>query len=428
MRRSFCFSKSLVVLCGFCMAGVTSESKVEAQGLYVSAAGPINRSMGGASVAAPIDSIGALYWNPASISGMQRSEMAFGVDLLWSQQTVRSTYGPFNGETESNNGSFPIPNVGWIYKTQIPELTLGLGVNAVAGFKTNLPADPTNLALAPAPVGLGQVNSQSQFLQVSPVISYSVNDQLSVAVGPTIVTGELQLDPFVLNRPNANGVYPVGRASEYQWGGGFQVGTYYIVDDAWRLGASFKSTQWMSGFQFNSENENGLPRTLTANLDLPMIVSVGTSYAGLEDWLFALDLRYFDFANTDGLGNPATFNADGSLNGLDWSSVMALAFGAQRKFGDAFALRGGYTYNQNPIKNSEAFYNIASPLIYEHMLSTGFSFTPNSSLSFNAAYSHMFENTRTGSLVSPISGPLAGSTFSNTMYANFLSFGVSVFY
>lgn len=400
----------------------------EGQGVWVSAAGPVNRSMGGASVAAPIDAMGALYWNPASISGMDRSEMAFGLDVLWSQQTVASNYGPFSGVTESNNGTFPIPNVGWVYKTGIPEVTLGVGVNAVGGFKTNLPADPTNLALAPAPIGLGQVNSQAQFMQLAPVISYAVTDNLSVAAGPTLVTGELQLDPFVLDGANANGSYPSGRASEYEWGGGFQLGLYYILNDAWRFGSSFKSTQWISPFRFNAEDENGLPRELTANFDLPMIISVGTSYAGWENWLVALDVRYFDYKNTAGFGDPATFNLDGSLNGLDWSSVVAAALGVQRKFGDTFALRGGYTYNQSPIKNSEAFYNIASPLIYEHMLSTGFSYTPNQSLSFNMAYSHMFENTVSGSLVSPVSGPVLGSTFDNSMYANFLSAGISVFY
>jgi long-chain fatty acid transport protein len=86
-----------------------------------------------------------------------------------------------------------------------------------------------------------------------------------------------------------------------------------------------------------------------------------------------------------------------------------------------FALRGGYTYNQSPIKDSEAVVNIATPLFYEHMLSTGFSITPNRSLAFNAAYSHMFNNTLTTEV-------FPGAEFSNSMYANFLTAGISVFY
>jgi len=110
--------------------------------------------------------------------------------------------GPFDGTIEAVNGTFPIPNIGWVYKTEIPELTLGLGVNSVAGFKTILPADPNNLALAPALIGLGQLNSQAQFLQLAPGIAYSFDDQSLVAVGPTIVTGKLQLDPSVFASQN----------------------------------------------------------------------------------------------------------------------------------------------------------------------------------------------------------------------------------
>ncbi|MFO0012175.1 MAG: OmpP1/FadL family transporter [Planctomycetota bacterium] len=428
MVREFSLSRTIALIAGTSFLGGAFSSTAEAQGVWVSAAGPINRSMGGASVAAPIDSIGAIYWNPASISGLKSSEVAFGLDVLWSQQTNSTSIGPFFGETDSNNGTFPVPNVAWTYKSGIPNVTLGLGVNAIAGFKSNFPASQTNLALAPPPLGLGSVNAQAQFLQLAPVVSYAVTDQLSVAAGPTLVTGELVVDPFVLDSANSNGTYPSGRASEYEWGGGFQFGVYYILNDAWRFGSSFKSTQWMSTFRYNGEDANGLPREMSADFELPMVLSVGTSYAGIENWLIALDVRYFDYGNTAGFGDAAVFQPDGSLGGLDWSSVVATALGVQRKFGDRFALRGGYTYNQSPIKDSEAFYNIASSLFYEHMLSTGFSFTPNRSLSFNAAYSHIFENTLTGPLVSPISGAIPGTAFSSSMAANFLSAGISVFY
>jgi long-chain fatty acid transport protein len=297
-------------------------------------------------------------------------------------------------------------------------VTLGLGVNAVAGFKTSLPIDPNN-PLTSSFSPNAPIFAQAQFFQIAPVVSYAVTDKLSIAAGPTIVTGTVQVDPFILAAPNPTGFAP-GYATEYEWGGGVQCGVYYIVNDAWRVGSSFKSTQWISDFEFNTTDGNNGPRVVSADIDLPMIVSVGTSYAGIENWLFAMDVRYFDYEGTAGLGDRAVFTPDG-LGGLDWSSVVAVALGAQRKFGDMFALRGGYTYNQSPIKDSEAAVNIATPLIYEHMLSTGFSITPNRSLSFNAAYSHMFNNTLTTEV-------FPGAEFSNSMYANFLTAGISVFY
>jgi long-chain fatty acid transport protein len=339
---------------------------------------------------------------------------------------VSSSIGPFSGSTDADAGSFAIPNVGWVHHTRNEAITIGAGVNTIAGFGTNLPADPNNPILSPAPNGLGQVNSSALFLQIAPVISVAVQDNLSFAFGPTITTARVSLEPFIFDSANANGTYSTGQGTRYHWGGGFQVGTYYILDNQWRFGASFKSPTWMETFKYNSEDENGLPRQLTADLDLPMIISLGTSFQADDKTLIALDVRYFDYANTDGLGDPAVFDASGALGGLDYSSIVSSALGVQRKVTDRVTLRGGYTYNQNPIKNSESLYSIASPVIYQHMLSGGGSFNFTESTSLNLAYSYYFENTRTGQIVLPGIGTVPGSTFKNTVDAQLFSFGFTV--
>ncbi|QDV25047.1 OmpP1/FadL family transporter [Aureliella helgolandensis] len=400
---------------------------VNAQGLLISAAGPVNRSMGGASTAAPIDALGALYWNPATISGLAASETEFSLDLLFANHTLASTAGNAHGETEADPGVFPIPNIGWVHKSTNPALTYGLGVNAVAGFKTNLQTDPSNPVLAPqAGGGLGRVSSEASFMQLAPVISYSLTERLSIAAGPTITTGQLGIEPFVFDSPNSNG-YSSGRSTRYHWGAGFQVGAFYIYDDEWRFGASLKSPTWMEKFDFNGEDATGGPRTLTADIDLPLVLSLGTSYAGIDRWLFACDVRFVDYANTAGLGDPAEFDGTGRLVGLDWSSVLATALGAQFQVHDGIAIRGGYTYNQNPVSNNEAFFNVASPLIYQHMLSTGLSIQTAPTTAVNIGYSYMLDSNRTGPIFAPGSGALAGTSVENSLDAHFLSFGLSVY-
>ncbi len=148
---------------------------------------------------------------------MAQSETAFSLDLLHSKQTVESAIGGFAGSTESDNGFLPIPNVGWVHKSAIPEFTLGLGVNSLAGFKTNLPADATNPIVAPAPNGLGRVSSEASFLQIAPVVSYAVNDRLALAAGPTITAGQIGVEPFIFESANVNGEYSAGRSSKYHW-------------------------------------------------------------------------------------------------------------------------------------------------------------------------------------------------------------------
>src|SRR5262249_7844378 len=71
-------------------------------GLLCSGAGPVNRAMAGASVATAADASGGLFWNPATISGLDRSEMDFGLEVLDPRARATSSVpagalGPFAG-------------------------------------------------------------------------------------------------------------------------------------------------------------------------------------------------------------------------------------------------------------------------------------------------------------------------------------------
>ena len=401
-------------------------SMLFAQGIQISAGGPVNRSIGGASVAAPLDSIGANYWNPATISGLDRNELSFGVDILFQRHDFASTVGPFSGSTDADPGTFPAPTVGWVHKFENSRLTFGLLVAAVAGFKTNLPADPSNPILAPAPIGFGRVSSEASFLQIAPSFSYAVTPQLSVAAGPVITTAQVALEPFVFAAPNTNGQFSPGRSSTYHWGGGVQGGVFYEGSNGWNLGASLKSPSWIETFEFFGEDAAGGPRTLEFGLDLPLIASIGVAYQAIPNWLFALDVRYLDYDNADGFGDSATFNPDGSLNGLGWRSVFSFALGAQRILNEKLTVRAGYNFNQSPIPDSAALVNIASPLGYEHTLSCGGSYNLCESIAVNVGYSYVFNNTLTGPVVLPGIGTVPGASVSNTANVNLLSFGVTM--
>lgn len=400
-------------------------AECHAQGATLAAGGPIHRGMGGASTAAPNSAISSMYWNPATISGLGHNELEVGLDFLSTEHDVSSTVGAASGATDADPGVLPIPNIGWVQHLGDSRWTFGLGINSVAGFKTNVAPDPSNPVLAPPSYGgLGGVSSEATFLQIAPTLSYALTERMSVAVGPTITTGQIALDPFIVDSANANGTYSSGRAARYHWGGGVQAGVFYMDPSGVNLGASIKSPTWMEKFEATGRDENGLPRTLTAKLDLPMIVSLGVGITRYEGWLLAADFRYLDYAHTDGFGDPAQFQPDGRLAGLDWSSVFASAFGVQRRLGERVTLRGGYTYNQSPIRDSESFYNLATPLFYQHMLSLGGSYDFCSSITGSVAYSHYFENEVQGPVVSPAAGAVAGTSVRNRASADVFTFGI----
>jgi long-chain fatty acid transport protein len=407
-------------------------------GLDLSGTGPVNRSMGGASVAAPLDGVGAIFWNPATTTALPSLEMDLGVELLYPQSRLSSSlpanaFGPgippigLSGSDRSDTGIFPLPSIGLVYRPDESRWTYGLGVFAVAGFGVNYPASATNPILTPQPpngVGLGSLFSELQVVQIAPTLALQVTDRLSVGVGPTVDLAELRADPLFVVAPNANGDFPPGTHSRYTWGGGVQAGIYYLVNDDWRLGASLKSPQWFEDFHFQSTNAKGLPRNVTTNNDLPMIASIGGAYAGFERWLLAADFRYIDFANTNGFRHSG-FDATGAVRGLGWDSIFAVALGAQYQLTDCTSLRLGYTYNQNPIEDSQSSFNVVSPTILEHSLYVGGSYKVSDLLTLSFAYAHGFENSINGPLQTPF-GPVSGSSIKSTVSADTFVIGATV--
>jgi long-chain fatty acid transport protein len=91
-------------------------------------------------------------------------------------------------------------------------------------------------------------------------------------------------------------------------------------------------------------------------------------------------------------------------------------------------VRAGYAYNENPIPDEDSFFNLASPLIYQHTLSVGGSIGVGEISSINLAYSYFPPEQVDGPIVSPIAGPVAGSSVRNTLHVHVVSVGVSARY
>jgi len=424
---------------------VCHQSAFAQIGAILNGIGPINRSMSGASTAAPLDTLGAFQWNPATITALP-SSADFGLDLMLPHAQLASSIAPgalgggfppvpLSGSDKSNSGVFPLPSFGVVYQPEESSVSLGLGVMSVGGFSANFPGSLTNPILtAPPPngLGVGPIFAQYQLMQIVPTIAVQVTDQLSIGFSPIFDLAGLSADPGFLTSPDdANGdghaTYPPLNHGRFQWGAGFQVGAFYVTESRWQFGASFKSTQSFRNFDYNSQNELGQPRTIQLGVDAPMIVSVGVGYTGFERFLIALDARYLDYRNTRPLG-PAGFSPTGAVTGLGWDNVFALGTGVQYQATDDFSVRAGYSYNTNPIPNANTFFNIMTPLIIQHGVSLGASYNVTQAFKVSLAYAHYFQNSISGPFVSPAFGPLAGTNVTAKASADSLVAGATFLY
>ncbi len=416
---------------------------LRAQGVALSGIGPVNRSMGGAATAAPIDSFGALYWNPATIVALPASDCSIALEAVLPKSNLSSQFdagslGPgvpavtLAGNTGGKSGVAPVPAMAFVHKPEEKCWAIGFGLFGVGGFNGNYPASATNPILTPPlpnGLGMGHLTAQLDILQMTPTVAWVLSENISVGVAPTVTLARLVASPAFFGTPDdADGdgyfSYPDASGTLYHWGAGFQAGVYYTTDVGWHLGACLKSPQWFETFRFESEDELGRPQQYQADFDYPLIVSVGAAYSGFDKTMLACDLRYFDYAGAAGFGDCG-FLASGAAAGLGWRSVMAVSTGIERRLTDRFSVRFGYALNENPIPSCQAGANMTSSLIIKHWLTGGLSWRVTDHWMLSLAYVHGFQNEISGPVLTP-SGPVPGTRITETAYLDSLVAGVSV--
>ncbi len=411
----------------FVLVASTAQAQM---GHVLNGVGPVNQGMAGAATAAPLDAAGTINWNPAGISRLGHNEFAFGFELLRPETSIDSSLPPAlgggSGSTNSDAGMSAIPSFAFSYGMEDSKWSIGMGAYGLSGFGVDYPTSATNPILAPpAQGGFGSVYSQFQMLQLAPTLSYAVNDQWSIGIAPTINQAQLAITPACFESPNANGEYPDGRSAAKSWGFGAQAGVLYQGQSGWAFGASHKSTQYFEDYEFNSTQADGSFRRLQLDLDFPAISSVGLGYTGFEDWTLAADLRYIHYGSTDGFSESG-FDSDFSVNGFGWDSIFVFALGVDRRLNERWSVRGGYSFNENPIADSQSTFNLPAPAVIQHHVSMGFSYCMTDATCVDFAYRHGFENSITGEIGHPSMGPIPGSSVTNSLSTDSLLVGFRV--
>lgn len=57
--------------------------------------------------------------------------------------------------------------------------------------------------------------------------------------------------------------------------------------------------------------------------------------------------------------------------GFGWKDITAVKFGVMYKAIENYTLMAGYSYNENPIKESEVMFNILAPAVIQNHITTG---------------------------------------------------------
>lgn len=421
--------------------------------------GAVNMSMGGAATAMPLDISGAMQWNPATLSAFDGKILDFSVGAFSSSPELSSsipagmmfTGSPaVSGVTEDDRGVSPMPALAFVYGKEGSKSTFGISAFGISGFgvtfpeETNLPMDAegnpnsswnpnaSNPISYPQNMnGFGYIESDYMLLQVSLSWSYEILKGFSLGIQPNVNYASLELAPSPLSSPSMTLGYPNSDKAT-AIGFGAQFGLYYASEGGVKIGASYKTAQSFSDFEFNNTYLDGSAAPDTNfNMDYPAILSFGVGYStNVFDITF--DYRNVDYTNTNGFAEKG-WTQTGSVQGFGWNDVNIFSAGFQLKIIKKLPLRFGYTHSSNPIEDELAFFSIPATAVIKNAVQFGLGYEFSDKFKLNGVYHYGTSGgSTTGNLLSPLMasssnpyGAIPGTSVGYKMNTSMIMLGIS---
>ena len=404
--------------------------------------GAVNMSMGGAATAQPLDISGALQWNPAAISTFDEKIVKFDLGLFFSSPELFSTvpeFDPntgqptgnfFSGNTEDDRGVSPMPALAMVWGKEGSKHTFGASAFGISGFGVTFPESMTNPINMPQSMGgFGRIESDYILLQIGGTWAYEISDKFSIGVEPTFNYATLELMPNPTGNPTGAGYPSTDKATAT--GFGAQFGLFYDSGAGFKMGASYKTTQKFTEFEFVNTYLDGTPGDNDFQMDYPAILSFGLGYS--NDALdMALDYRTVYYESTDGFSKTG-WTPTASVAGFGWENISIVSAGIQYKGVEKLPLRLGYTYSSNPIPDEVVFFNIPATAIIKNAFQFGLSYEINPSWKLDGVFHYGTSGGKTtGQILNPMFipsyppyGAIPGSEVAYDMTTSMIQFGVS---
>jgi len=330
-------------------------------GAKVIGVGPVQRSMGGASVGLPLDS-GITVSNPAGMSYLERrADIGLSVAVPTSSHTATSAAAlvTHNGETQdSDTPQFVLGAFG----TVVPiteDLTVGIGIYHVAGlgvdYEKNLYLNVTYVEFTA--------------LKIAPAISYSFGDFFSVGVSPYVGQATYGYEVGVTTQKAHN--------DDTAYGFGYTVGLLFkplglmkteLPEDLLSIGVAYESKFDFEDFEYNTVSGKD-----ELEFDLPQSLALGIGLEPTERIRVAFDVVWIDWPEVLGPGEPAynVNNSSASILNADWDEQLVYKIGVEFDAMEKLTLRAGYNYGEMPQNPNRAFENLALGVILEHHITGG---------------------------------------------------------
>lgn len=327
-------------------------------GFQINEQGAKALGMGGAFVAQADDPT-AVYFNPAGITQLDRTQVSFGVSPIMPYASFKSDN--TGKTTDADENTFLIPNFFAVIKLN-ERLSLGIGGFSNYGLSTEWPENWEGRYIT------GGTKAEIVTYTLNPNLAFKISEKLSIAVGLNIQYLDITLENRLAMLPYGGSVIipssdGFSKLEGDDFGYGWNVGLHYKITEKWKVGASYRSKikhnikEGKATLKLPEGNLLGvgpvdamtIKQPGSSQLILPDILYLGTSYE-LGRFTFELDgqltrwSRYKELAVD--FDDPAATDV---VKSKDWDDVWAIRFGVQYKVNDMIDLRAGIVRDFSPI-------------------------------------------------------------------------------
>ncbi len=408
----------------------------------------------GEAFAATADNASAVYYNPAGIGMLEGQRFRLGTYAI----ELRTEFTPEGGgETIHNKHEIQsIPQLFYTLKSEKSPVGFGFGVYSPYGLSLEYPENSQFREQA--------IKARIRFLTLSPVLAWKINDQLSVAAGPTINIADTKLERGILNpgdkfRFEGSGI-----------GFGFQAGVMWRPAKQHSFGLVYRSPVEIefsghSSVQLSDQTRRDLAAANTqiaaanaaiaqvrelvgpfgqaavdatlaslglpseeiapistsfpeedadATIRFPQNITLGYSFRPTPAWNFEANIDWTDWDNFNEVTLHQQTSGDIVLP-FNYESSFIYEFGATHYFAHGLNLSAGYIYSENSVPNES--FNPSVPDSNRHIYSAGIGYE-GERFSLALAYQYVYGPDRKIDQGTPADG-----TYSTTAHAVSVSAG-----
>ena len=304
----------------------------------------------GGSMAGSADDASALFYNPAGITQLEGVQLMGGMTLIAPSTKVTTTTpaGSVTTETEDNLWIPPHLYATWEASDRV---WLGFGMYSRFGLGTEFDENWP-----------GRYNSYKAIIQsltFNPNLALKLNDQVSVAAGVSAMWIDLDLRRKLPNPLVAGGPDLDFKLCGDSIGYGFNLAGRWEPLEWLSFGAAYQSQvdQDIDG----DASVSGRSGDASGDVTLPDMVFLGTAVKPMEKVTVSLDAVFTGWSSYDQFAldlDPTLLGPDKArqISPKNWDDVWRYELGVEYALNEAWTLRAGYAFDEEPGPDSTADY------------------------------------------------------------------------